>query len=344
MPMVLQSDQGKEFVNDIMQELVRLMGAKQVFSMALHPQTQGIVERCHKEVRRVLRMIVESVLRARPREWPRYLFLAQAKLRQAEIAGSGVTPYSCWHGWFGSTQLQSSLLAVEQIPEEMVLEDWLRRLVVDSQEILASAGRALEASAEDRLKAREAHAHPREIEEGSLVVVERAYFERDLKRLVSNCDGPFLVERCDAYGAILLDPVTRVECFEGKRVALERCIIYNYPMMDLEKGNEQLEEIVEDFRVDDMVVYVERVKAKHVVMGKVKEVLGAEGLINIERWVVRAPENFGPLARKIWEKKEEEGLKELEASVCVKVELDEHNVITAASIERIQKAGLPAGR
>ena len=43
-------------------------------------------------------------------------------------------------------------------------------------------------------------------------------------------------------------------------------------------------------------------------------------------------------------KKDEGGMIELEASVCVKVELDEFSVITAASIERIQKAGLPAGR
>ncbi len=77
----------KRVVNDIMQELVKLMGAKQVFSMAFHPEKkQIIVEKCHEEIRRVLRMMVESVLRARPREWPRYTCLAQAKLRQADIA------------------------------------------------------------------------------------------------------------------------------------------------------------------------------------------------------------------------------------------------------------------
>ena len=93
-PRVLQSDQGKEFVAAIMQEFIRLLGARQVFSMALHPQTQGVVERLHQELRKVLRLLVDSVLRARPRDWPRWLCLAQAKVRHAEIAGSECTPYA----------------------------------------------------------------------------------------------------------------------------------------------------------------------------------------------------------------------------------------------------------
>ena len=60
-PRVLQSDQGKEFIAAVMQEFIRLLGARQVFSMALHPQTQGVVERLHRELRKVLRLLVGSV-------------------------------------------------------------------------------------------------------------------------------------------------------------------------------------------------------------------------------------------------------------------------------------------
>ncbi len=80
-PKVLQRDQGKEFIAEIMQELIRLMGARQVCWMALHPQTQGIVERLHRELRKVSRMLIYAVLRTRPKEWPRWLFLAEAKVR-----------------------------------------------------------------------------------------------------------------------------------------------------------------------------------------------------------------------------------------------------------------------
>jgi transposase InsO family protein len=213
-PRVIQSDQGREFFASLMQELIRLLGARQVFSMALHPQTQGVVERLHKELRKVLRMLVDSVLRARPRDWPRWLCLAQAKVRQSEIGDSGATPFACWHGFYGSSQLQSALVSVETVPNSIALDDWVRQLVQDSKEILASAGAALEKAAADRLTAREAHAHPRHVEVGSLVVVESAFFEKDLKRLVSNCDGPFMVISCDDHGAVLADPVTQVDVSE----------------------------------------------------------------------------------------------------------------------------------
>ena len=47
---VVQSDNGKEFVNRTMRNLMQLLGVRQVFSMALHPQSQAICERSHKEV------------------------------------------------------------------------------------------------------------------------------------------------------------------------------------------------------------------------------------------------------------------------------------------------------
>ena len=116
-----------------------------------------------------------------------------------------------------------------------------------------SAGRALEQATAERLMVREAHAHPRKLESGSLVVVERAFFEKDLKRLVSNCDGPFLGSNCDDYGAVLVDPVTLVECFGGQRVAIERCIVYQYPVVDLAEGIEIPEYAIAvgDGRVED---------------------------------------------------------------------------------------------
>ena len=102
--------------------------------------------------------------------------MVQAKIRHSEIMNAEATPYACWHGWFGSTNLQTALLAVAQVKEDLVLEEWLKRLVIDSKEIVASAGRALEQAAAERLMVRAAHAHPRKLESGSLVVVERAFF------------------------------------------------------------------------------------------------------------------------------------------------------------------------
>ena len=41
-PLVFQSDLGKEFANEMLGELLNLLGSAQVFSSAVHPQSQGL--------------------------------------------------------------------------------------------------------------------------------------------------------------------------------------------------------------------------------------------------------------------------------------------------------------
>ena len=68
-PVVIQSD--SEFCNLDLEELCTSLGSTQLFSTALHPQSQGIVERTHRELRAALAKSVEAYIRANPRKWPR---------------------------------------------------------------------------------------------------------------------------------------------------------------------------------------------------------------------------------------------------------------------------------
>ena len=54
-------------------ELLVLMGVIQICSTALRPQSQGIVERNHLEIRRGLAIFVEAYVQANLRKWPRYV-------------------------------------------------------------------------------------------------------------------------------------------------------------------------------------------------------------------------------------------------------------------------------
>ena len=196
-------------------------------------------------------------------------------------------------------------------------------------------------AAADRLTARQAHAHPRSVEVGALVMVERAFFEKDLKRLVSNCDGPFQVVRADDFGAVLVDPVTQVEVFRGERIALERLVVFHYPVEDLEAGNLLVPEEYE-YELGEVVAF-QTARLKTVLLGKIVRILDAEGILRVQRWKVPLGNAHGPLMRRQWE--ELEGMEtDIKRELCVPVELDENNVLTAASIEKIRAAGLPAGR
>lgn len=131
-PAVIQSD--NEFVNLAVEELTSLLGIAQLFSTALRPQSNGIVERCHRDLRAALAIVVEAFIRACPRKWPKYIRYLEAKLRHKSLP-TGDTPYSATHGFKGSSSLGSALGAIEEIPQDVVWSDWMDTLVSECKEI-----------------------------------------------------------------------------------------------------------------------------------------------------------------------------------------------------------------
>ena len=57
-PVVIQSD--NQFATLALEELLTLLGSNQIFSIAFRPQSQGIVERSHLELRKGLAILVEA--------------------------------------------------------------------------------------------------------------------------------------------------------------------------------------------------------------------------------------------------------------------------------------------
>ena len=147
-PAIHQSD--NEFCNMAVSELISLLGAAQLFSSALRPEPQGLVERIHRDIRAGLAMVVEALCRALPRRWPRHLRRLEYKLRHKTLANKK-TPYQAIHGFAGSSSLTSALDAFDEIPEELVFSSWLQELVTESARISAE----LEVINEEKAAARE---------------------------------------------------------------------------------------------------------------------------------------------------------------------------------------------
>ena len=112
---LIQSD--NEFIAAAIEELVLLLGARQLFSTVLRPQTNGVIERPHRDLRAGLAVMVESLVRASPRKWPKFVRWLEHRLRHKTMtleAGKTTTPSACVHGFAGSTTLQTSLVALAQ--------------------------------------------------------------------------------------------------------------------------------------------------------------------------------------------------------------------------------------
>jgi hypothetical protein len=93
-PKVILSDRGSAFTSDLMKSLMDMLGVKQRFSVAHHPQSHGQVENCIKTVERGLRAIISE----HQRDWDKHLPRVEAAIRFSPNETTGVSPFALQHG------------------------------------------------------------------------------------------------------------------------------------------------------------------------------------------------------------------------------------------------------
>ena len=93
-PARLLSDRGTSFTSSIIEELCKILGIKQLWTMPYHPQTNGLVERSHQMIMHVIGKLGED----KKANWPSHL----AEIAHAYNATwSAVTGYSPHYLMFG---------------------------------------------------------------------------------------------------------------------------------------------------------------------------------------------------------------------------------------------------
>ena len=80
-PREIQSDNGKEFKNNLLDEMGKLMGYNQVFSSPYRPQTNAAVERPHIDIEAMLRVMVDPVT---TNDWDEFLPYVAFAINTAE--------------------------------------------------------------------------------------------------------------------------------------------------------------------------------------------------------------------------------------------------------------------
>ena len=68
-PRVVQSDRGREFVNEIMSEILELLGSKHFTTPTYTLRINGIVERSHQNMATTLRLLVFELIKYSPQRW-----------------------------------------------------------------------------------------------------------------------------------------------------------------------------------------------------------------------------------------------------------------------------------
>jgi hypothetical protein len=90
-PKAIRSDMGKQFRNEIMKEMERMMDTKHLFTIGYRSQANGVVERCNKSIMQHLRAIVND-RNVCKRKWAMVLPLVQRIINATVHTSLGVAP------------------------------------------------------------------------------------------------------------------------------------------------------------------------------------------------------------------------------------------------------------
>jgi hypothetical protein len=109
-PRVVRSDRGPEMRNALMQELMGALEVRRTFGSAWTPRHQGAAEVAHKEVLVSMALLMHSVCRAYPQEWPRLLCAVEYLLAITPQGDSGIAARDLETGWSLATGLERALI------------------------------------------------------------------------------------------------------------------------------------------------------------------------------------------------------------------------------------------
>jgi hypothetical protein len=93
-PEEVLTDQGRQFVGEVMREVSRLLSIRQLTTTPYHPQTNGLCERFNGVLKQMLRRMCDE----RPQDWDRYIAPLLFAYREVPQASLGFSPFELLYG------------------------------------------------------------------------------------------------------------------------------------------------------------------------------------------------------------------------------------------------------
>ena len=126
-PQVLRSDNAREFLSKVITYVNQKLEVDHITGATYHPQSQGAVERMHRTINSFMRGLIESTVKAGPRNWTDWLPFVEGHLRaQSMSCLGGRCPFEVVMGI--KPKLPQTLLA--SLPVESVsVDDYVKSLM-----------------------------------------------------------------------------------------------------------------------------------------------------------------------------------------------------------------------
>ena len=116
-PNSIVSDNGPQFVSNIMKEVSRLLSIETIHSSPYHPQGNGLVERLNGTLKSMLRRMCAE----KPKDWDRFLQPLMFAYREAPQHSLLFSPFEMLYGRTvrGPMSILRELWSEKEIPQEM---------------------------------------------------------------------------------------------------------------------------------------------------------------------------------------------------------------------------------
>ena len=251
-PEEILSDQGAQFMSEVMTEVSRLLSIKRLVSSPYHPICNGLCEKFNGVLKKMLKRLCEK----RPKDWDRYIDAALFAYREAPQESTGFSPFELLYGRTvrGPMQVLKELWT-EEITNPEVRSSY--QYVVDLRERIeegiALAHQQLE-QAQGRYKQyydKKARARKFKVNDEVLVLLPT-----DSNKLLLQWKGPFKVESIVAVNDYKVNVGGRLKTYHanllkryyrrGNDQAVQASVIHVTCAAVVESGEIDPEGVVDD--------------------------------------------------------------------------------------------------
>lgn len=187
-PKEILTDQGSQFVSDVMKEVSKLLSIKQLATTPYHPMTNGLCERFNGTIKRMLKRVAAE----RPRDWDRYLVPLLFAFREVPQESLGFSPFELMYGWpvRGLMEVLSDLWVGNHNPEVRNTYQYVLELREKLQESCRVAHDNLKAARAKHKAYYDVKARNRLLKVGDKVLI---LLPTDTSKLLSQWKGPYEV-------------------------------------------------------------------------------------------------------------------------------------------------------
>ena len=190
-PEEILSDQGAQFMSEVMQEVSRMLSVKRLVSTPYHPICNGLCEKFNGTLKRMLKRLCEN----KPKDWDRYVNAALFAYREAPQESTVFAPFELLYGRTvrGPVQILKQLWTEEiKQPEVKSSYEYIIDLRERMEEGIKVAHESLQQAQRRYKKYYDRKAKQRKFQEGEEVLI---MLPTDANKLLMQWKGPFKIEK-----------------------------------------------------------------------------------------------------------------------------------------------------